>query len=103
VGDRTFSADDVIRIYREFLTETEMKTVEDFFAEDPVEQIDLSFVENLLSRLQAIATILGSNTIGVLVALFSPVATVVLREANVGLRDTNRILSNIVTSGGVDA
>ena len=39
MGDRTFSAEDVIRIYEFFLTRSEQETVDFFFAED-VEEPD---------------------------------------------------------------
>ena len=35
MGDRTFSAEDVIRIYEDFLTDSEQETVDEFFAEEP--------------------------------------------------------------------
>jgi len=37
MGDRTFSAEDVIRIYEDFLTSDEQETVDEFFAEEPEE------------------------------------------------------------------
>ena len=46
MGDRTFSAEDVIRIYEDFLTSSEQETVEMFFAEMAEEpQRDNFFVE----------------------------------------------------------
>jgi len=33
MGDRTFSAEDVIRLYEDFLTDDEQETVEEFFME----------------------------------------------------------------------
>jgi len=39
MGDRTFSAEDVLRIYREYLTESEMKTVEMFFEMEAMESM----------------------------------------------------------------
>ena len=38
MGDRTFSAEDVIRIYQDFLTSAEQETVDEFFAEEPEEE-----------------------------------------------------------------
>jgi len=35
MGDRTFSAEDVIRIYEDFLTVSEQETVDEFFAVEP--------------------------------------------------------------------
>lgn len=37
MGDRTFSAEDVIRIYEDFLTDSEQETVDEFFAVEPEE------------------------------------------------------------------
>lgn len=38
MGDRTFSAEDVIRIFQDFLTRGEQRTVEEFFREEPEEE-----------------------------------------------------------------
>jgi len=75
MGDRTFSAEDVLRIYDEYLTETEMQTVEDFFA--PEEQIDnsllpLNGVRNLLEVLDPLSTILSSFPIALIASAFAP-------------------------------
>jgi len=75
MGDRTFSAEDVLRIYDEYLTETEMQTVEDFFMpEDPVDNslIPLVAVRNLLTVLEPLSIILGSFPIAIAAALFPP-------------------------------
>jgi len=75
MGDRTFSAEDVLRIYDEYLTESEMKTVEDFFA--PEEMIDnsllpLNGVRNLLEVLDPLSTILSSFPIALIASAFAP-------------------------------
>ncbi len=55
MGDRTFSAEDVIRIYEDFLTADEQRTVDEFFAEEPEAPIrdnffvDLESLESLVS------------------------------------------------------
>lgn len=100
MGDRTFSADDVIRIYREFLTEDEMETVEEFFARDEPEPVNVSgaikSIENLLK-------LLGNPLIDAVLATFSIVARTALFAATRALRETNNILNNIQEQGGVDA
>jgi len=55
MGDRTFSSSDVIRIYEDFLTSGEQKTVDNFFAGPPPEQIaatfdDLRALEGLITQ-----------------------------------------------------
>jgi len=50
MGDRTFSADDVIRIYEDFLTESEQETVDLFFEgqlEDPPPVISFDDIREL--------------------------------------------------------
>jgi len=75
MGDRTFSAEDVIRIYENFLTSTEMQTVDEFFI--PEEEMDISLlplagVRNLLEVLDPLSTILGSFPIALIASAFAP-------------------------------
>ena len=75
MGDRTFSAEDVLRIYEEYLTETEMETVENFFmAEELPDTSLLPFVavQNLLDVLVPLLAILASFPIAILTSLFAP-------------------------------
>ena len=75
MGDRTFSAEDVLRIYEDYLTETEMQTVEDFFApEEPVDNslLPLVAVRNLLNVLDPLSTILSSFPIAIIASAFAP-------------------------------
>lgn len=103
MGDRTFSAEDVLRIYELYLDEREMETVENFFMVEEGETIDLSFVVNLLEILENLLSILGRTSIAALAATFAPFVLAALNEALRGLRDTNQILGRIVEQGGVDA
>ena len=48
MGDRTFSSDDVIRIYEFFLTQSEQERVDEFFAEEEEEEEPPVFLEDLL-------------------------------------------------------
>mgnify|MGYP005822947041 CR=1 FL=1 len=57
MGDRTFSADDVLRIYEFYLDEREMKTVEDFFAVEP-EPEDLTSTQSLLDTVIGLLEVL---------------------------------------------
>ncbi len=56
MGDRTFSAEDVIRIYEDFLTSDEQETVDDFFKElqEPPPRdnffIDLEIVQEAIEQ-----------------------------------------------------
>jgi len=103
MGDSTFTAEDVLRIYEFYLDQQERETVELFFATEPEDPINIEFAENLLTRLETLAIILGSNTIGVLVKLFSATASVTLNLALEGLRQSTEILSFILTERSVDA
>lgn len=105
MGDRTFTAEDVIRIYQFFLSETEMETVEKFF-EEAEEFVDLSsmrFVENLLDLLAGLLVTLGSPLIRALAGAFAGLTVAALNEAIRGLAETTTILGNILDEGGVDA
>jgi len=94
MGDRTFSAEDVLRIYEEYLTETEMQTVEDFFmAEemDDVSLIPLVAVRNLIE-------ILASFPIAIVASLFAP-ARIALALVIPLLASILRILRIILAAG----
>jgi len=54
MGDRTFSAEDVIRIYEFFLTSSEQETVDNFFAREEEEPQRDSFFEDLEILAEAI-------------------------------------------------
>jgi len=98
VGDRTFSADDVLRIYREYLDEREMIIVEEFFMED-VDNSLLPFVavRNLLAVLEPLALILGSTAIAILASAFGP-ARIALALALPVLAGIIRILRIILAT-----
>jgi len=103
MGDRTFSAEDVLRIYREYLTESEMKTVEMFFEMEAMESIDLGFAENLLATLEDLQEILTSSILAAIAAVFGPFAT---RALNAAIRVVAAViiaLNIIISLEGVDA
>ncbi len=59
MGDRTFSAEDVIRIFEDFLTSNEQETVENFFAEmaeEPEPAFDLDELANLVGLIRQLFT-----------------------------------------------
>jgi len=102
MGDRTFSAEDVIRIYEDFLTSSEMETVDLFFADRPAEST-LPSVGNLLNILETLLTLLSSSTLGVLAAVFGAITLAALNAAIAAVRSTNLILGNILEQEEVDA
>ncbi len=54
MGDRTFSADDVIRIYEFFLTPSEQETVDFFFLIPPPEEEPLDIFDTLREILETL-------------------------------------------------
>jgi len=100
MGDRTFTADDVLRIYLDYLDEREMKTVEDFFAVETIE-VDVSFLNGVLRRLSLLAPILASTAFSAAAGLLGPLTTIVLNEANRGLRDSTSALRGLLSAQGV--
>ena len=103
MGDRTFSAEDVIRIYRDFLTPDEQETVDLLFAEAPVEEMDLGFLANLLELLETLLRIFVTARFTAVVLTFGVFTSNLVNQAISTLRSTNAILGNIVDAGGVDA
>ena len=100
MGDRTFSAEDVLRIYEDYLTETEMKTVEDFFmpaVEEDNSLIPFVAVRNLLNVLSPLLTILASFPVALLTGIFPP-ARAALRIVIPLLASITRILQAILAT-----
>jgi len=102
MGDRTFSGEDVIRIYEDFLTSSEQEVVDFFFAAEP-EESNLPSVANLLAFLETLLGLLSGFRIGVLAATFGSLTLAALNSAIAGLRSTNTILGNILEQEEVDA
>jgi len=101
MGDRTFSAEDVIRIYENFLTSAEMQTVDEFF--EPAEDLSLVpfvAVQNLLDVLDPLLTILASFPIALLASLFAP-ARIALTLVIPLLAGIIRILRIILATEGI--
>jgi len=99
MGDRTFTAEDVLRIYEDYLDESEMQTVEDFFK--PEEEIDISLlplvaVRNLLAVLEPLLAIIASFPVALLVGLIGGIARRALTLAIPALAGIIRILKVII-------
>ncbi len=100
MGDRTFSADDVIRIYEFFLTSSEQETVDFFFApeEEPEEPPEPS---NILARLIEIAESLsGLRTFFPrflpIVIRFAIVLLPIFSLASIAVTNATRVLNELI-------
>jgi len=103
MGDRTFSAEDVIRIYENFLTSREMQTVDEFFMPEEMEDNSLLpfvAVRNLIDVLQPLLDILASFPVALLTILFPP-ARIALAVVIPLLASILRILRIILATEGL--
>lgn len=100
MGDRTFSAEDVIRIYENFLTSAEMETVDEFFMTEDLSLIPFVAVRNLLNVLEPLLLVLASFPLAVAASLFAP-ARIALRVAIPLLAGIIRILKIILAAEGI--
>lgn len=101
MGDRTFTAEDVLRIYDQYLDEIEMQTVEDFFMPEEMEDVSLIplvAVRNLIDVLDPLLTILASFPIALAASLFAP-ARIALTLVIPLLASILRILRVILAAG----
>lgn len=96
MGDRTFSADDVIRIYENFLTLDEMAEVDLFFA--PEVDINVAILERVLQLLLALVSALTTPLIGLLLSVLPQVTTDAYNEAVNELFRVNRALDSTIRS-----
>lgn len=96
MGDRTFSAEDVIRIYSDFLTIDEQEIVDEFFENGEEPGPELPSVANLLSLLEELLIIMAGPLLGALAITFGTLTIAALNAAIRALRDTNLILGNIL-------
>jgi len=102
MGDQTFTADDVIRIYAFYLDSAEQKTVEEFF-ETFIEEMDTSFLADLLEILERILSIFLSGRITALAITFGVATNLLLQAAQRELRSAIDGLGRILPVGDVDA
>jgi len=97
MGDRTFSAEDVIRIFEDFLDDDEQETVEEFFREEPEEPEEtvpdvlredfdavVGLLLQLLGVLPAAATFLLTFTFFIVIA---STIQFVVTQANILIND----------------
>lgn len=96
MGDRTFSAQDVIRIYEFFLTAEEQEIVDRFFEVEDPSLLPFVAVRNLLGFLEPLLEILASTEAGIIAALLGATARRVLGLAIAGLASIIRILEAIL-------
>jgi len=104
MGDRTFSAEDVIRIYEFFLTTSEQETVDFFFAVEPVEVPpvlgfdDLRRIGGLIEQARVpIPGLFG------LVLRFVPFAATLVDTINFATRQANILVNQLLQLEDVDA
>lgn len=102
MGEQTFSAEDVIRIYAFYLDESEQKTVEEFF-ETFIEEMDTSFLADLLEILERILSIFLTGRITALALTFGTATNLLLQAAQRELRSAISGLGQILPPGGTDA
>ena len=94
MGDRTFSAEDLIRIYEFYLTQEEQETVEIFFL--PEIDINVTILTRILDLFLMLVSVLTSPLIGFLLSVL-PAAIIQLHNDIVEeLFRTNRALSSII-------
>ncbi len=87
MGDRTFSSNDVLRIFAEHLDEREQETVRMFFAEPA--DISLAILDRLLRLLLNLRSVLTTPGVGLIVSLLSPVVQFVYQETLGVIATTN--------------
>ena len=97
--DRTFDANDVLRIFAEHLDEREQETVREFFQEPA--DINLAILERLLRILLEFVQLYTSPLVGLIVSLLPQVTIDVYNESIVLLLKTNRGISREI--GRIDA
>ena len=96
MGDRTFSADDVLRIYEFYLDETEMETVENFFR--PEVPIELTLLERVLEAFLLARSLLSAPAIVFALQIFPQVAINAYQQAIFELNRGSRAIDNAIRS-----
>jgi len=104
MGDRTFSAEDVIRIYELFLTKSEQETVDFFFRVEPMETPsgpsfeDLEKIGGLLQQARVpIPGLFG------LVLRFLPFAATLVGTIDFATRQANTLVNQLLNLEGTSA
>jgi len=98
MGDRTFSADDVIRIYEFFLTTSEQDDVDFFFAPEVVEDPATGRLESLVE---------ARAELGIVNTTLPSILTIIIRFAvgflprfsllNVAAQNASNIIDSLIT------
>ena len=99
MGDRTFSSNDVLRIFEFYLDSAEQDVVREFFREPS--DISLAILDRLLTLLLDLVQLLGSPVIGLLVSVFPAIIIDQFGEIQRALISTNRALAREI--GRIDA
>lgn len=99
MGERTFSSNDVLRIFAEHLDEREQQTVREFF-EEPSE-INLAILTRLLNLLLDFVSLYTSPVVGFIVSLLSQATINTYNESIDVIFRTNRAISREI--GRIDA
>ena len=96
MADRTFTADDVIRIYEDYLDENEMEMVELFFR--PEIDINATILRRLLDLLLALISALTTPFIGLLLSVLPQATMEAYNDAVSEIARTNRALDSAIRS-----
>jgi len=107
MGDRTFSAEDVIRIYEDFLTISEQETVDEFFAamqEEPGPPPR----DNFFTQLEAVQGSITQARVPIpglfgLVLRFLPFAATLVDTINFATRQAAILVQVLLNEEEVDA
>ena len=90
MGDRTFSSNDVLRIFAEYLEESEQEIVREFFREPS--DIDAQILARLLQLLLEFVQIFTGPLIGLAISVLSQAVNTAYNELVVEISRTTRIL-----------
>ena len=103
MGDRTFSAEDVLRIYDLYLDSNEQETVEEFFKEDTSlpDDLQLTGLANLVELFDELTPLL--SLLAPIASVFSTVAVTLVRDVTRQVAGLSRFLSQEIAQRSVDA
>ena len=107
MGDRTFSGEDVIRIYEEFLTFEEQETVDFFFAVE-VEEVEVFDPSELFDGLRALLGLIvqARSVLGGLFGIllrFAPFGLTLLTVVMFAVSQANIVVNQLLSLEEVDA
>ncbi len=104
MGDRTFSAEDVLRIYEFFLTASEQETVENFFREEPEAPVR----DNFFVELETVAEAIQQARVPIpglfsLLLRFLPFAATLVDTINFATQRAAILVNQLLNTESVDA